>query len=162
MEDHALGAPDKSTAAPNLDALVAALRTAPAGAPLKFATADGPVGAGYHITELRLAQITGIDCGGRVAEWQEVDLELLDGAGDAPMAVGKSLAILERSAEALSGIGTPALHVAFGHGNQSLTRYGVEEVELSASSALIRLGTKRAMCKPAEAQKSAGQSSCCG
>jgi len=45
---------------------------------------DGDVfETGYHITELKFAEITGVDCAGRLSNWQEAALQVLD--GDGPM-----------------------------------------------------------------------------
>ena len=35
--------------------------------PVVFETDQGPISGGYHITELPFADLTGIDCGGRLS-----------------------------------------------------------------------------------------------
>lgn len=72
-----------------LNELLAHLKTTPSASALVFSTEDGDIGSGYHVTEFKHAKVTGIDCGGRVSEWVEASVQLLDGSGGSHMAVGK-------------------------------------------------------------------------
>lgn len=74
--------------------LLAVMSEQPPETPVVFKTGDGPIGAGYHVTELRLADIVGIDCGGQTSRWSETTLQLLDGQGESHMPVGKFVGIL--------------------------------------------------------------------
>lgn len=133
----------------NLNDLIASLGDAPDTMPLVFETADGEVGAGYHVTELKLAQITGIDCGASVNKWTEASLQLLDGDGQAHMPLGKFLGILRRSEWKVPGLGDAPLKVEFAHGNAGLRTYELGKPEIVNDRAVIRLEDSSAVCKPA-------------
>ena len=47
-----------------LDMFLEHLRAASAAQPVRFETDFGDVQPGYHVTELKLHRITGVDCGG--------------------------------------------------------------------------------------------------
>ncbi|QPH53272.1 DUF6428 family protein [Pontivivens ytuae] len=135
--------------------LQADLLKSDAALPVIFATPEGEIGGGYHVTELTLADIRGIDCGGRQAQWREAGLELLDGPGGAHMTAGKLHAILRQSRMAVDGLAEAPLHVLFGHGNGTLGRYEVDGFARHGDRVEVRLSPGRARCKPMLA-------ACCG
>ncbi|MEL7026893.1 MAG: DUF6428 family protein [Pseudomonadota bacterium] len=135
-----------------------ALNSANPAAGVTFATEDGMVGDGYHITELKHAEVKSIDCGGRQAAWDEVGVQILDIAGERPMAAEKLAGILERSIDAIPGLGRAPVHVEFGHGNQNLSRYDVAGLSFDKGEVRVSLSRAHAVCKPA-VEKGSG---CCG
>ncbi len=137
-----------STRPTTLARLQADLLKTDAAFPVVFTTPQGGIAGGYHVTELTIADITGIDCGGRQAQWREAGLELLDGAGGAYMTAGKLHAILRQSRMALEGLAEAPLHVLFGHGNGMLGRYEINRVTAQADRLEIGLAPGRARCKP--------------
>lgn len=158
-----------------LQEIVSDLQELPSDAGLIFESSSGPVGNGYHVTELKRMNITSIDCGGRVADWTEAALQLLDGAGTEPMRVGKFLAIVRQSAVALPGLAEAPLHVEFAPENRGMRLHDLAPPRASGDHVVIGLSEIRATCKPAQeamavvAAQSAGsnccgpaQSSCCG
>ena len=143
--------------------LLNTLKKLPADLPLIFQTADGAIGAGYHVTEFKLAEVDSIDCGGRLASWTEAALQLLDGRGDHHMKVGKFNGILEQSIARLDGLGESPLQVEFAHENNGMRIYDLSAPELSGGAVAIRLSDVRAHCKPAlEHAFKAQTSGCCG
>lgn len=100
------------------------------------------------MTELKLADIRGIDCGGRQDAWQEAVLQLLDGCGRQHMAVGKLRGILAKSSAALPGLGDAPLHVEFAHGNTALQRYELGAPSLTDGRVVVPLTRGAAQCKP--------------
>ncbi len=145
-----------------LDELLASTRSLPADLPLVFATDDGPIGAGYHVTELKLANIASIDCGGRTRSWSEAVLQLLDGQGRDHMSVGKFSAILAQSLRKVDGLGAGPAFVEFGHRNAGMQIFRPTAPEISSAAVILRLETVRAHCKPAQASRQAGQAAGCG
>lgn len=138
------------TAAPTtLASLAEVLETHAPDAPLIFATTEGEIGAGYHVTELKRAEIESIDCGGRVDRWRETHLQLLDGAGEAPMPVGRFLAIARQSVAAIDGLGAAPLRVEFAPANAGLRLHRIAGVEAKAGRVRVALAEERALCKPA-------------
>lgn len=142
--------------------LLDALEKMPAELPLIFRTGDGAIGEGYHVTELKLAVVNSIDCGGRLASWTEAGLQLLDGHGGSHMQLGKFNAILAQSIASLKGLGDSPLQVEFAHGNRGMRIYDLSEPVLGDGAVAIRLSEVRAHCKPALELTSADVSACCG
>ena len=97
----------------SLNTLRAALTEDDLDRKLIFATVDGEIGAGYHVTELKLAEVQGIDCGANQRGWRETVVQLLDGHGREHMSVGKFTAILDQSIKALPGLGDASVRIEF-------------------------------------------------
>jgi hypothetical protein len=138
-----------------LTELTEALAAAPADAPLIFEAPTVRSAPGYHVTELKLAEVSAIDCGGRQDSWREATLQILDGQGGAHMPVGKFLSIARRSAAAMDGLGAHPLRVEFAAGNARLELFEPQAPRLEEGAVVIPLGAQRATCKPAA-------SLCCG
>ena len=157
----------------NLNSLLENLKTAPAQAALVFTSDEGDIGSGYHVTEFKLSHVTGIDCGGRVDEWQEAAVQLLDGSGGNHMPVSKFTGILEQSIARVAGLGTAEAHVEFSPNNKGLRTYNLQAPEAKGDRVLIRLQAAGAVCKPAleaglscinpinKANSVSAQSGCC-
>ena len=143
-----------------LNAFLDHLKDASPEAGVSFATEKGPVGAGYHITELKHATVASIDCGGRRSSWDEAALQVLDVYGEMPMPVSKLSEILARSIDAIPGLGTAPVHVEFGHGNRMLSRYDVAGIDIGRAHVRISLAGAHASCKPAR-EKAVTGTSCC-
>lgn len=132
-----------------LNGFLKALETANPEAGVVFATEDGPVGAGYHITELKHARVDSIDCGGRQSSWDEVAVQVLDVFGDAPMPVERLRGILNRSLIAIPALADAPVHVEFGHRNESLSRYDIAGVSIDGHLVQVSMVRAHATCKPA-------------
>lgn len=142
--------------------LLTALADAPQEAALVFVTSKGEIGTGYHVTELRHAEITGIDCGGVVSRWGEAILQLLDGGGRDHMAVGKFLAIAAKSITQVPELSAAPLRVEFAHGNAGMSIYALGEVAVVRGRAMVTLTPERALCKPAVRAFGPEAAHCCG
>ena len=88
-----------------------------------FEVEGDQVGRGYHLTELRVAKINSIDCGGVADAWDEAQVQVLDAPGQEAMSAGKMTAILPRSVAEIDGLADAPLNVEFSPGNQGLGRY---------------------------------------
>ena len=144
------------------ETLLAHLESLPADAPLIFRTDDGPIQGGYHVTELKHARISSIDCGARQAQWDEAALQLLDGMGGDHMTVGKFAAILAQSIRHVAGLGPAPLTVEFGHGNRVKQVFHPGAPRLEVGVVVVPLDGSRAVCKPAQESLQAAPASCCG
>mgnify|MGYP000047113328 CR=1 FL=1 len=133
----------------NLNDLIAGLDDNGDQTPVVFVTEDGAVGAGYHVTELKHAEITGIDCAARVTTWVETTMQLLDGEGRSHMTLGKLRGILRQSASAVPGLADAPLRVEFAHGNTGMSMFEVVLPEVHDDCVMIRLVANHAVCKPA-------------
>lgn len=134
----------------------------PTNAPVVFTTEQGEISGGYHVTELKLANITGIDCAARQTEWAEASVQLLDGGGGAHMEVGKLSNILGQSKRQVKGLGEADMHFEFAHNNAGLQRYTMQSAADVNGRIVIHLDTQRAVCKPAQDCVPADDSGCCG
>ena len=132
-----------------LNGFLKALETAMPEAGVVFATEDGPVGAGYHITELKHARGESIDCGGRQSSWDEVAVQVLDVFGDAPMPVERLRGILTRSLAAIPALADAPVHIEFGHRNESLSRYDIAGMSIEGHLVQVSMVRAHATCKPA-------------
>lgn len=72
---------------------------------LQFQYADDKkVNASYHITEIKQAPVTSVDCGGKMNAWTEIVVQLMEPANGnqlRPMKVRKALSIVEIVEKAL-------------------------------------------------------------
>ena len=132
-----------------LNELNAALQAADPSASVAILADGVAVSGGYHITELKRADVTSIDCGGRIARWREADLQILDGAGGDQMTVGTIRGVIGKSVQAVDGLGDAPLRAEFAAGNQGLRRYAVGAPEIGEDGAVaLSLTEERAACKP--------------
>ncbi len=128
-----------------------------------FGTSAGEIGGGYHVTELKLVSIQGIDCGGRMANWTETHLQLLDGKSGRHMRVQKFASIAHHSAKKLPGLADAPIYVEYAPGNDGLRRYLIASIMAEPERVVISLQEDGAICNPAEV-RNAGVSmqACCG
>ncbi|MEQ8664596.1 MAG: DUF6428 family protein [Rhodospirillales bacterium] len=145
----------------NLSDLRNHLRNVRPEAALVFETHEGPIGGGYHVTEVRRADVTGIDCGANVASWTEATIQLLDGADDDHMKVGRFQGILAKSLEVLDGVAEAPLRVEFANRNHGLGIHRIVAIENRGEQVIATLGSDRAVCKPAQAAALPGKPACC-
>lgn len=132
-----------------LNDLLKTLKTMTPQAAVVFSTQEAVIGGGYHVSELKAARITSIDCAGRTSEWNEAVVQLLDGPGGAHMSVGKFVRILENSLSKLEALkDVPAL-VEFAPGNAGLRRFSLDIKNNTADRVDIQLSDEKAVCKPA-------------
>ncbi|MEO1026628.1 MAG: DUF6428 family protein [Pseudomonadota bacterium] len=132
-----------------IDFFRAQLRDADFERRLVFTTGEREIGAGYHVTELKLANVTGIDCGANQSSWIESTIQLLDGHGGTHMKVGKFAAIVDQSVRAIPGLGEAELHVEYAPENAGKHLYHVGGVERSENVIRVMLQNDQARCKPA-------------
>lgn len=145
-----------------LEELRGELHGADGDAPLVFATGDGTIGPGYHVTEFRQADVTGIDCGGTLSTWSEAVMQVMDGHGRSHMQVGKFLSILSKSLAQVDGLGDAPLRVEFAPGNAGLGLFAVDGVTAKADGATVTLAAEGAVCKPLMRAAAPIASACCG
>lgn len=143
--------------------LLSELKALHADSALVFEANGEPIGAGYHVTELRHSESTGIDCGGTVERWSEARLQLLDGAGDAHMRVGKFVGILKQSLTRLPALADGSVMVEFAPKNVGLQLMELGQPIARDKSVFITLRATAAVCKPAHRAQSSGAatSGCC-
>ncbi|UZD90001.1 DUF6428 family protein [Cognatishimia activa] len=142
------------------------LETQPADLPVVYQTSEEIIGSGYHLTELKAAPVTSIDCGGNVASFSEVTIQLLDGQDGDYMMVGKLKGILRHSLKEIPALNDAEPRVEFSHFNNGLQLFTLGEPLVSEGAITLPLLTIGAQCKPAVAARGfapkPGQSIGCG
>jgi len=103
----------------------AALAKVPADLPAVFTTDAGDIGGGYHVTELKLADVQSIDCMARQSSFREAQVQILDGHGGKHMAAGQLHKIISQSLKAIPDLAKVPFSVEFAPGNQGLSRYAL-------------------------------------
>jgi len=144
--------------------LLTALRQCADDAPLVFETSGARISGGYHVTELRNAEVTGIDCGGQISRFQEARLQLLDGGGGAHMRVGTFRGIVEKSLTRLPELAEAPFLVEYGPGNRDLSLLRPGAPIAHDTEVVLPLQATTAECKPFERRRSAMPSAtpaCC-
>ena len=127
-----------------------------------FATDEGRISAGYHVTEFKLAQIQSIDCGATPSQWTEASFQLLDGRGGEHMTAQKFQAILTRSAAILPGLLAAPFRIEFSIGNKGLRIHTVSAVTEEDGALIVDLKDDAAACKPMlRAQSAPAARACC-
>ena len=124
------------------------LSALPADAPVRFVAEGAAFGPGTHVTEIRRHAVSGLDCGGRRADWTEAALQLLDGAGGRPLTVGTLRGILEKGRAALPDLAEAPLHIEGAPGNGPMIRFTPQAPDLRDGEIEIVLGGAPALCKP--------------
>ena len=132
-----------------LNSLLNALESEAADVAAVFTTKSGEIGEGYHVTELKLADIQSIDCAGRIDNWQETQLQLLDGNSGNHISVKKFSGIVRASISKIPELADAPLSVEFSPNNEGLQRYEIERVSAESGRVLIELSQGKATCKPA-------------
>lgn len=128
----------------------------------------GEIGSGYHVTEIKSSDIKGIDCSGRMTEWSEALVQLLDGQVGQHMKGRKFVGIIEHCLKNLEGLEAKPLFFEFAAKNAGLHLYSLKKVEVIDGRIIARLIKKRAICKPAnlfmgnDTLEENTNSSCCG
>lgn len=126
-------------------------KSQPETASVHFSANGQSINAGYHITELKHAKVSSIDCGGNEDQFDEVTLQLLDGHGGQAMSAGKLSKILNHSLQAIPALANTDLRVEFAPQNDGLHIYEMQGVAATEGQLTIALSNGAAVCKPAQA-----------
>lgn len=146
-----------------LENILAATSTYKDDQNIRFKYNGKVVGAGYHVTELKLADFTGIDCGRNIETWKESSLQLLEGFGSECMKLGKFRAILKQSNKSIQGLAQADLFVEFGPGNNELRKLSISTLSSDDENIFLGLLDEKAVCKPSRPTMPAHSTvSCCG
>ena len=142
---------------PTLDALLRALGDAEA--PVRVTIDGAPLGAGFHVTEVRRADIAALDCGRGERRWREAVVEVLDGPEDArPMAPGTLAGLARESVRRLPGVGEAPLAFEVQRGAAPRVRAGAAVLRVAPEAKTLALYGEGAVCRPAARR---GDPGCC-
>jgi hypothetical protein len=147
----------------DLDALRAALSGQEA-LPLVLTYAGRTIQPGYHVTEIKAARFSAIDCGGNPDSWTETVLQVEDiaGKGDTSfMSVGKFLSILGRVDSALAMDATSRVTIEVSRPGEAMQVFDIAEVAVSDDRLTLVLEPRPAICKPRHRTAAPAQAACC-
>jgi hypothetical protein len=136
-----------------------------AALPLVIAYAGLETRAGYHVTEVKAGQFSGLDCGANPEAWTETFIQVWDVPGPSDgriMSVGRFLAIMDKVARD-TGL-DPASRLTFECGDHEsvIGLYAVGSLAVEPQRVLVSLAPRRASCKPRDRWLEAqGAEACC-
>lgn len=135
--------------------------------PLVFEQDGRRIQAGYHVTEIKAASFSSLDCGARPQQWHETIVQLWD-VQDEPerghMLLRKFMGIWRKVDEAISLDGDAEIKFEWGDANTPSIHYVFSGLREEEDALVVLLEPVRATCKPRDewwlAQQ--GGASCCG
>lgn len=142
--------PEPSTApATQPPATLSDLRAAlpKADLPLRVLLPDGPMGAAFHLTEVKRQRVTSLDCGRGSHAWSEVVVQLLDGDIGTALSTHKLRGILDAAmGDALAG----DLFFEGARGNIGLEKFQLADVVVTETDVVLEMRAMSATCKPSQ------------
>jgi hypothetical protein len=135
--------------------------------PLIFHYDGRPVHGGYHITEVKAGQFSGLDCGANPEAWSEIFIQLwdLDEHGRTHMNAGKFAAIVRKVSEHVALDGSAKLTFEVSDGVRPIQLYCAATPALRDGALHVDLAARPASCKPRDrwlaSQAEAVPAACC-
>jgi len=117
-------------------------------AALVFKMGDELINPGYHVTEIKQAEVTSLDCGQGADQWSEIIFQVVDGQSSstaAHMSVSKFLAIANKG---LADVGNASLYFEYSPGNRAFNKCSVSAINASEQQVTLELSPMTAVCKP--------------
>ncbi|MFK0273248.1 DUF6428 family protein [Ensifer sp. NPDC090286] len=145
--------------------LLGALRIA-GDLPLVFHYDGQAVKPGYHVTEVKAAHFSGLDCGANPEAWAEIFVQLWDveEAGRTHLAAGKFSAIVRKVSEHVRLDATARLTFEVGDGVRPMQLYCAGAPVVKDGSIHVHLAPRPASCKPRDRwlAETSRPTACCG
>lgn len=127
--------------------------------PLRFYLGDVSINNGYHVTEVKYANIKSMDCGKNSDAWDELLIQLLDGNPNSIqglMSTSKFARIVSAAIEALPDKSAPYLFFEFAPNNAPLLKLRIQDIACDDKELTIHLTHEVAACKPFQKWGKAG------
>ncbi|EDM45544.1 hypothetical protein SCB49_07042 [unidentified eubacterium SCB49] len=108
------------------------------------------VAQNYHITEVKHTAIKAVDCGGKMDEWNETIIQLLEPEtynGEAAMSCFKAAGILNKVGKMAAYDMNATVKFEYGNANYHTAHLPVEQVLVGETKIIIQLGTDTTQCK---------------
>lgn len=127
---------------------------------LQFQYAENKwVDASYHITEIKQAPITSVDCGGVVNNWTEVIVQLFEPTNEQQekaMKVNKALSIINVVEKALPLDGDAMVKIEFGNATFDTRQMLPNSITVQDENLLVNLQPDAVQCKAIDRGGSCG------
>jgi hypothetical protein len=131
-----------------------------AGLDLQFQYADNQkVAASYHITEIKQAPVTSVDCGGMMAAWTEIIVQLYEPKGGSqlrPMKTLKALSIIDVVEKKLPLNPAGIVKIEFGNDSFDTRQMYPNQFIVNDEELIIDLRPDTVQCKAVERGGSCG------
>lgn len=118
---------------------------------LQFQYAEGKwVDASYHITEIKQAPITSVDCGGVVNNWTEIIVQLYEPTNEQQeraMKVNKALSIINIVEKALPLNGDAMVKIEFGNSTFDTRQMLPQNISIDGEDLIVNLQPDAVQCK---------------
>ncbi len=118
---------------------------------LQFQYAEGKwVDASYHITEIKQAPITSVDCGGVVNNWTEIIVQLFEPTNEQQanaMKVNKALSIINVVEKALPLDGDAMVKIEFGNSTFDTRQMLPQNITINGENLIVDLQPDAVQCK---------------
>jgi hypothetical protein len=111
---------------------------------------DNLVDASYHITEIKQAPITSVDCGGVMNSWTEIIVQLWEPAGQhqlKPMKAKKALTIIDVVEQKLKLQADGIVKIEFGNTDFDTRQMFPNEIMIDGDDLVIDLRPDAVQCK---------------
>ena len=130
---------------------------------LQFEYADGQfVDASFHITEIKQAPITSVDCGGKMNAWTEIIVQLWEPSehkADRSMKVSKALSIIQLVEKSLPLNPLATVKIEFGNSRFDTRQLYPSDFVANSDTFTVRLTPDFTQCKANNRGQSCGTSS---
>jgi uncharacterized protein YbjQ (UPF0145 family) len=111
---------------------------------------DKWVDASYHITEIKLAPITSVDCGGVMNKWTEVIMQLWEPGAkqeERAMNVSKALSIIDLVEKALPLDANAIVKIEFGNSQFDTRQMYPGDIIIDDENLVVNLQADKTQCK---------------
>jgi hypothetical protein len=135
--------------------------------PLVFSYEGQAIKAGYHVTEVKAANFSALDCGANPEAWAEIFVQLwdVDDGDRTHMTAGKFSAIVRKVSQHLRLQGEAKLTFEVSDGIRPMQLFCADEPSTHEGVLSVALVPRPASCAPRDrwlAARSAEEAQCCG
>src|SRR5688572_6848957 len=120
---------------------------------------DQRVDQSYHITEIKQAPITSVDCGGKMNAWTEIIVQLWEPTEkqtDRAMAVSKALKIVDLVENSLPLNPAGIVKIEFGNSSFDTRQMYPNELSLDGENLIVDLQPDATQCKATDRGQTCG------
>ncbi|MES2573467.1 MAG: DUF6428 family protein [Bacteroidota bacterium] len=129
----------------------------------------------FHITEIKQANITSVDCGGKMNAWTEIIVQLWEPSiqnSERSMKISKALSIIELVEKTLPLNPNSPVKIEFGNDTFDTRQMHPQDFEIKGNEIIVKLQADKTQCKAIDRGDTCGtpkpkvklseiQNSCC-
>ncbi len=132
--------------------------------PLVFVNGEGTaIHGGYHLTEVKAAALSTVDCGAQKNRWNETIVQLWvpeDEQSDEFMSARKFLGIYDKVAGMIDVDPAAEIRVEYGDENFFPSNYHVDSIDADSENVRVTLRPSQTTCKARDRRAAAGAGCC--